>query len=94
MKWSQAFSSPSLRYSVLGRVLELQDRDQWTSPASFFFVAKSRERLYSQKQRRFDGRSPACLTGSASTSGEGDKTRTIFKEKHTQIQRQHSNSTV
>ena len=64
-----AAPSPSLRYSVLGRVLELQDRDQWTSPPSFFFVADSRARLYSQKQRRFDGRSPGCLAGSASTSG-------------------------
>ncbi len=60
--------SPSRRYSVLGRVLELQDRDQWTSPPSFFLVADSRARRYSQKQRRFDGRSPGCLTGSASTS--------------------------
>lgn len=69
--WSLDWSvlvSPSRRYSVLGRVLALQDRDQWTSPPSFFFVAVSRARRYSQKQRRFDGRSPGSLAGSASAS--------------------------
>lgn len=63
---------------MLGRVLELQDRDQWTSPASFFFVAVSRARRYSQKQRRFDGRSPGSLAGSASASEfEKDKPHNI-----------------
>lgn len=70
---SAAAVSPSLRYSVLGRVLELQDRGQWTSPPSFFFVAVSRAQRYSQKQRRFDGRSPASLAGSASASGAKTK---------------------
>lgn len=60
--------SPSRRYSVLGSVLELQDRGQWTPPPSFFFVAVSRAQRYSQKQRRFDGRSPGSLAGSASAS--------------------------
>lgn len=75
--------SPSRRYSVLGRVLELQDSDQWTSPPSFFFVAVSRARLYSQKQRRFDGRSPGSFTGSASASEKikqtGKKRKTSFR---------------
>jgi len=81
--------SPSRRYSVLGSVLELQDSDQWTSPPSFFLAADARARRYSQKQRRFAGRSPGGRAGSGSASeGNGAmRRRNVARRSETNIQK-------